>query len=157
MGTNIPANQFMTLSKFMEEEKRLQQKMENLQQDTTLLRHDMDNSFVVLSAQLQQKLDLLDQKLADIDKNNVTNQDVLKLMEKNKVLEQNYYKLQNENTMLQNKYSKVENELQLVKNNTKHLDEMQTALYNNVRTNFSIQGRESAVLRNKSILVEKEI
>lgn len=156
-GQTSPANQYMTLSKFMEEEKRLQQKMENLQQDTTLLRHDMDNSFIVLSDQLQQKLDLLDQKIADIDKNNVTNQDVLKLMEKHKVLEENYNKLQTENTVLQNKYNQVENELQLVKNKTEYLDELQKGLCNDVRTNFSILGRESTVLRNKSILVDQEI
>ncbi|CAG2198137.1 unnamed protein product [Mytilus edulis] len=80
--------------------------MENLQQDNTLLRHDVDNSFVLLTNQIKQKLDLLDTKIAVIEKNNATNQDILKLEEKNKALEQR---------------------------------------------------RESAVLRNKSILVDQEI
>ncbi|VDI04046.1 Hypothetical predicted protein [Mytilus galloprovincialis] len=81
-GQSLPPDQYMTLSKFYEEEKRLQQKMENLQQDTTLLRHDVDNSFVLLTNQLQQKLNLLDMKLAVIEKNNATNQDILELVEK---------------------------------------------------------------------------
>ncbi|VDI04045.1 Hypothetical predicted protein [Mytilus galloprovincialis] len=59
--------------------------------------------------------------------------------------------------MLQTKYNQINKELQLVKNNTKHLDDLQTGLYNDVRTNLSIVGRESAVLRNKSILVDQEI
>ncbi|XP_063448220.1 uncharacterized protein LOC134727764 [Mytilus trossulus] len=159
-GQSLPSNQYMTLSKFYEEEKRLQLKMENLHQDTFTLRHDMDNSFVLLTAQLQHKLDLLDMKLADIEKNNVTNEDVLKLEEKNKVLEQNYKNLQNENTVLQNKYNRVENDYQLLKNKTKYLDELllvQTGLFNDVLGNLSIQGRESTVLQNKSILMDQEI
>ncbi|CAG2198139.1 unnamed protein product [Mytilus edulis] len=145
-GQSLPPNQYMTLSKFFEEEKRLQQKMENLQQYNTLLRHDVDNSFVLLTTQLQHKLDLLDTKLAVIEKNNATNQDILELVEKNKALEQSFNDLKNENAMLQTKYNEMENEFQLYKNNTKHLDELHTGLYNDIRTNCSILGRESAVL-----------
>ncbi|CAG2221557.1 unnamed protein product [Mytilus edulis] len=86
-GQTLPANQYMPLSTFFEEEKRLQQTMENLHHDTTTLRHDMDSSFALLTSQLQQKLDLLDTKLANIDKKNETKQD---LEEKYKTLEQNY-------------------------------------------------------------------
>ena len=159
-GQTVPANQYMTLSKFFEEENRLQRKMENLQEDTTTLRHYVDNSLVLLTAQLQQKLDLLDTKLADIEKNNVTNEDLIKLVEKNKALEQNYNNLQNENTLLQKKYNQVENELQLVKNKTEYLDELslvQTGLFNEVLTNVSVQGRESTVLRDKFILFDQEM
>ncbi|CAC5415920.1 unnamed protein product [Mytilus coruscus] len=108
--------------------------MENLQLNTFTLRHDMDNSFVLLTAQLQQKLELLDTKLSDIAKINDPNQD--------------------------NKYNQVETELQLVTNKTKQLDKLllvQTGLYNVVLTKLSIQGRESAVLRNESVLVSQEI
>ncbi|VDI63442.1 Hypothetical predicted protein [Mytilus galloprovincialis] len=121
-GQNLPTNQYMKLSKFYEEEKRLQQKMENLQLDTFTLRHDMDNSFVLLTAQLQEKLELLDTKLSDITKINETLQDVLKIEEKYKSVNLSYNKLKNENTILQNKYNQVLTELQLVTNKTKQLD-----------------------------------
>ncbi|CAG2231708.1 unnamed protein product [Mytilus edulis] len=131
---NLPANQYLTLSKFYEEEKRLQQKMENLQLETFTLRHDMDNSFVLLTAQLQQKLELLDTKLSDIAKSN--------------------------ETLQENKYNQVVTELQLVTNKTKQLDNqlvLQTGLYNVVLKKLSIQEKESADLRNESVLVSQEI
>lgn len=142
-GQTLPANQYMPLSTFFEEEKRLQQTMENLHHDTTTLRHDMDSSFALLTSQLQQKLDLLDTKLANIDKKNETKQD---LEEKYKTLEQNY--------------NNVRNELQLVTNKTNHLDELllvQTGLYNDALTNISIQGSELAVLKKTVVSLDQEI
>ncbi|XP_063448449.1 interaptin-like [Mytilus trossulus] len=142
-GQTLPANQYMPLSTFFEEEKRLQQTMENLHHDTTTLRHDMDSSFALLTAQLQQKLDLLDTKLANIDKKNETNQD---LEEKYKTLEQNY--------------NNVRNELQRVTNKTNHLDKLllvQTGLYYDALTNISIQASELAVLKNTVASLDKEI
>lgn len=117
--------------------------MENLHHDTTTLRHDMDSSFALLTAQLHQKLDLLDTKLANIEKKNETNQD---LEEKYKTLEQNY--------------NNVKNELQLVTNKTKHLDELllvQPGLYNDALTNISIQGRKLAVLKKMVVSSDQEI
>lgn len=178
----LPADQYMTLSKFYEEEKRLQQKIEylqldtitlrqnlqqetitlrqNLQQDTTTLHHDMDNSLALLTTQLQQKFDMLDTKLAEIEKKNETNQDLIDLEQKYESRQQNYNNLNKENTNLQNKYSLVDNELQLVTNKTKRLDEfllVQTGLYKDALKNLSIQGKELGELRKKSNLVDQEI
>ncbi|VDI62883.1 Hypothetical predicted protein [Mytilus galloprovincialis] len=162
-GQNLPANQYMTLSKFYEEEKRLQQDTaslrQNLFQETTTLRHDMDNSLALLTTQLQQKFDLLDKKLADIEKKNKTSQDLSNLEQKYEALEQNYNNLKKENTNLQNKYSLVDNELQLVTNKTKRLDEfllMQTGLYNDALKKPIYSRERTRRVEEKSNLVTKK-
>lgn len=157
----LPTNQYMTLSKFYEEEKRLQQDTSSLRQnlllETTTLRHDMDNSLALLTTQLQQKFDLLDKKLADIEKKNESYQDSSILEKKYEALEKNYNNLKKENMELQNKCSRVETKLLLIINKVKNLDEQQTGLCNCAKTNLSIQDKELEELRNKSNLVDQEM
>ena len=61
-GQSLPANQYLTISKFVEEKNIFQQKVDT---DTTSLRHDTDTSLALLTAHLQQTFDLIEAILMD--------------------------------------------------------------------------------------------
>lgn len=142
-GGSSTTNQYLTLSKFYEEMKFQQEKVHR---DTTELRHDTDNSLALLTTQMQQKFDLLDKKLAEIEGLNQTipdfhnlEQKYIQLEQKYLKVEQNYNTLKLENNLLQNKKNQMENELFLLRNETNH------------------QGQELAMLKNKSFSVDQNI
>ena len=142
-GGSSTTNQYLTLSKFYEEMKFQQ---EEVHRDTTKLRHDTDNSLALLTTQLQQKFDLLDKKLVEIEGLNQTipdfhnlEQKYIQLEQKYLKVEQNYNTLKLENKLLQNKKNQMENELFLLRNETNH------------------QGQELAMLKNKSLSVDQNI
>ncbi|VDI79915.1 Hypothetical predicted protein [Mytilus galloprovincialis] len=57
--------QFLTNTEFL-------QAKQVLKQDTDDLRHDMDKTFALMTSQLKSKFDLLEIKLAEVDKRNET-------------------------------------------------------------------------------------
>ncbi|XP_071181352.1 uncharacterized protein [Mytilus edulis] len=133
------SNQYLSLSKFYEEIKLQEQK-------STLLRHDMDNSLNLLTTQLQQKFDLLDKKLAEIERQNETipvavnlEQRFTQLEQKYLNLEQNYNTLTKENNVLQIKKNEMENELFSLRNETIN------------------QHKELELLKNKSLLTDQNV
>ncbi|CAC5389015.1 unnamed protein product [Mytilus coruscus] len=68
----------------------------------------MDTSLALLTAQLQQKFDLMEAKTTDKVAQNETNQELITLQQKYQALEQTYHNLKNENVILQRKLSVVE-------------------------------------------------
>ncbi|VDI62280.1 Hypothetical predicted protein [Mytilus galloprovincialis] len=163
-GQSLPANQYLTIAKFVEETNLLQQKVET---DTTSLRHYTDNSLALLAAQLQQKFDLIDAKITDKEAQNKTNQALVTLQQRYQALqqryqalEQTYHNLKNENVILQGKLSVVESELLLIKNKTNINDkrlEMQKECCNETQTVLIKQGHELSLLKNKSTAIDKDI
>lgn len=131
-GGKATTNQNLTLSKLYEEMKLHEQK-------TTLL----DNSLTLLTSQLQHKFDLLDKKLAEVEKQNKTIVDTVNLKQKYIQLEQKYLNLEHnytalkmENNVLRNDRDRMENEMSSLRNET---------------------NQELAGLKNKSLLVDKNI
>ncbi|CAG2185915.1 unnamed protein product [Mytilus edulis] len=156
-GQSLPANQYLTISKFVEEKTLLQQKVET---DTTTLRHDMDTALALLTTQLKQKFDLMDAKITDKEAQNKTNQALVTLQQKYQALEQTYHNLKNENVILQGKLSVVESELVLIKNKTNMNDklfEVQKECCNDTQTVLIKQGNELSVLKNKSTAIDQDI
>lgn len=113
-GTTI-TNQYLTISKFYEEMKLQQADTTNVRQETIKLRHDTDTSLTLLTSQLQQKFDLLDKKLAEIERQNNSNSDFVNLEHKYIQLEQKYLNLE------QN-YITQGHELAMLKNKSRLLD-----------------------------------
>ncbi|XP_071181351.1 myosin-11-like [Mytilus edulis] len=156
-GQSLPANQYLTIAKFVEETNLLQQKVET---DTTSLRHYTDNSLALLAAQLQQKFDLIDAKITDKEAQNKTNQALVTLQQRYQALEQTYHNLKNENVILQGKLSVVESELLLIKDKTNINDkrlEVQKECCNETQTVLIKQGHELSLLKNKSTAIDQDI
>lgn len=93
-GPVASTHQYLTLSEFYEEKKIQQQESEHQHQETNKLRHDVDKNLALLTTQLQQKFDSLQQRLVDEGKCNETQQNMRVLQEKYISLENNYKKLQ---------------------------------------------------------------
>ncbi|VDI63419.1 Hypothetical predicted protein [Mytilus galloprovincialis] len=106
---SLTTNQYLTLSKFLEETK-LQH------QETTKLRHDMDNSLAVLTNQLHQKFELLDKKLAEIERQNTT-------IPVDANFEQKYIQLEKKYLNLEQKYDTQEQELARLRNKSLLVDQ----------------------------------
>ncbi|XP_071181360.1 coiled-coil domain-containing protein 110-like [Mytilus edulis] len=145
-GGTVTTNQYLTLSKFYAEMELQQKDTANAHQETLKLRHDMENSFALLTTQLQQKFDRLDKKLEETERQNQTILDAVDLKQKYTELEKKYLNLeQNFNTLkfvnnlLQNKKDEMEHTLLSLQNETKN------------------QGQELAVLKTKSLMVDQNI
>lgn len=145
-GGTATNDQYLTLSKFYAEMALQQKDTTNAHEETQKLRHDMDNSFALLTTQLQHKFDRLDEKLEELERQNETILDTLNLKQKYTELERKYLNLeQNYNTL------KFENILLLNKK-----DEMEHTLFSLLNESNS-QGQELTVLKTKSLMVEQNI
>ncbi|CAC5406330.1 unnamed protein product [Mytilus coruscus] len=121
-GKQTTANsQFLTETEFL-------QAKNLLKQNTDDLRHDMDKTFALMTSQLKSKFDLVETKLAEVDKRNETNNDCVSmekyiaLEQKLTIVEQKLTNVQRENDQIKQKNTIVENELLSLKNNSTKQD-----------------------------------
>ncbi|CAC5421370.1 unnamed protein product [Mytilus coruscus] len=159
-GPVASSNRYLTLSEFYEEKKLQQQESDLLQQQTIKLRHDVDKNFALLTTQLQQKFDSLQQSLIDEGKLNETKQTMFLLQEKYQTLEQNYKRLQQEHSLLQTKFITMENDMTRSNHRTDYCEKRVLALessHNATETRGHLQGEELSVMKNKSLQVEEEV
>ncbi|CAG2192109.1 unnamed protein product [Mytilus edulis] len=127
-GQSIANGQILTTSKFYEEIKLRDQATERLRQDTSLWQHQINTNLALLTSQLQQKFDTLEQTLSPDQMLNETRNDLELLEKKYQLLEENYKKLQQENNVLQKNYVLVVNDLMTVKNKSLQVEKDMSAL-----------------------------
>ncbi|CAG2201220.1 unnamed protein product [Mytilus edulis] len=113
-GQKQTSNQFLTVSEFQQEKR-------TLQKDTESLRRDLDRTVSLLTTQLKQRFDLLEDKVSENTKRNDTNLNYIP-MDRYLALEQKFNQLQNENNGLIRDYNAVKHELQLLQNTSSEHD-----------------------------------
>ncbi|CAC5411880.1 unnamed protein product [Mytilus coruscus] len=116
VGQTTLSSQYLKLSVFLDEKNRLQQATERISQNTVQLRHDMDTNLAVLSSQLLQKFNVLEQKLGEVKQLNETQKELALIQHKHVTLEQKYSRLQNSYEQLKRENDLLHVEFQLIKN-----------------------------------------
>ncbi|VDI63477.1 Hypothetical predicted protein [Mytilus galloprovincialis] len=159
-GQTIANGQILTTSKFYEEIKLRDQATERLRQDTSLWQHQINTNLALLTSQLQQKFNTLEQTLSADQMRNETKHDLELLEKRYHLLEENFNKLQKENNVLQKNYVLVVNDLMAIKNKTHRVEESgfaQERVNNATFLHLRVQDEELNTIKNKSLQVEKDI
>ncbi|CAC5409420.1 unnamed protein product [Mytilus coruscus] len=116
VGQTKPSSPYLKISAFLDEKNRLQQATERIAQNTVQLRHDMDTNLAVLSSQLLQKFNVLEQKLGEVKQLDETQKELALIQHNHVTLEQKYNRLINSYEQLKRENDLLHVEFQLIKN-----------------------------------------
>lgn len=119
----VSSTHYITVSRFLEAQKQQHLNIEEQHRNSETFRKSVDETFALLTTQLQDKFDYFERKLCNDVKRNETCSAVDKLEKKLLELENNYTAVLSEIRLTKDENKKLKNQLSILMNKTYYVDE----------------------------------